>query len=59
MGTILDDIFGPGKEASEATETSKSWVYISGPNAFIEAGEEACRARHSRGVDCYGARWDI
>ena len=32
----------------------KVWVYISGPNAFIEAGEKACRAL---GVDYFGARW--
>lgn len=32
------------------------WVYISGPNAFIEAGETACRAL---GVEYYGARWDV
>ena len=32
----------------------KTWVYISGPNSFIEAGEKASRRS---GVDFYGARW--
>ena len=31
------------------------WVYISGPNAFIAAAEEACK--QVPGVDYYGARW--
>jgi len=35
------------------------WVYISGPNAFIAAGEAACKKRRGRGVECYGAKWDI
>ena len=34
--------------------TGSTWVYISGPNPFIEAGEKACR---SLGVAFYGARW--
>ena len=33
----------------------KTWVYLSGPNAFIEAGERACR---ECGVEYYGARWN-
>lgn len=33
---------------------SRTWVYISGPNPFIEAGERACRRS---GVDFFGARW--
>lgn len=32
----------------------RTWVYISGPNPFIEAGEKACR---QFGVDFFGARW--
>ena len=32
----------------------RTWVYLSGPNAFIENGEKACR---KVGVDYYGARW--
>lgn len=33
---------------------AKTWVYISGPNPFIEAGEKACR---DLGVAFFGARW--
>ncbi|KAI9702142.1 MAG: hypothetical protein M1836_001487 [Candelina mexicana] len=33
------------------------WVYLSGPNRFIEAGENACK--NVAGVDWYAARWDI
>lgn len=33
---------------------SRTWVYISGPNAFIEAGERVCR---EAGVGFFGARW--
>ena len=32
----------------------RTWVYLSGPNMFIEAGEKACRRS---GVDFFGARW--
>lgn len=32
----------------------RTWVYISGPNPFIESGEKACRRS---GVDFFGARW--
>ena len=38
----------------QADPRAKTWVYLSGPNAFIEAGEKACRAS---GVDFFGARW--
>ncbi|KUJ09556.1 uncharacterized protein LY89DRAFT_675728 [Mollisia scopiformis] len=47
----LDRILGEG--------ASSTWVYISGPNAFIAAGEMACKKRQERGVEWYGARWDI
>ncbi len=33
------------------------WAYLSGPNRFIEAGEDACKA--TTGIDWYAARWDI
>lgn len=33
---------------------ARTWVYISGPNPFIEAGEKACR---DLGVAFFGARW--
>ncbi|MCJ1432439.1 hypothetical protein MMC27_001795 [Xylographa pallens] len=39
------------------TPGGSTWCYLSGPNAFIAAGETACKARE--GVDFYGARWDI
>ena len=42
--------------------TARTWVYISGPNTFIDAGQEACLAlKQSSGanLDFYGARWDI
>ena len=32
----------------------RTWCYVSGPNAFIEGGERACRRV---GVEYYGARW--
>ena len=32
----------------------RTWVYLSGPNAFISTGEAACRRV---GVEYYGARW--
>lgn len=32
----------------------RTWVYISGPNPFIESGEKACRRSD---VDFFGARW--
>ena len=43
------------KELNSITENGgRSWVYLSGPNMFIEAGESACRRS---GVDFFGARW--
>lgn len=35
----------------------KTWVYISGPKPFIDAGKSACKGRD--GVDLYAASWDI
>ena len=43
-------------------DAGRTWVYISGPNAFINAGEEACLGlKQSQGanLEFYGARWDI
>lgn len=58
---------GPGRDrvdlrrtlADIATEdpSGRTWVYVSGPKAFLAAGEEACRA--VGGVDCFAASWDI
>jgi hypothetical protein len=52
-GDILDEIL------SSTRVNQSTWVYLSGPNAFIASGEEACKSRQTRGVDFYGARWDI
>lgn len=41
-------------EVVDGEDGMKTWVYLSGPNAFIEAGEKACRGL---GVDYFGARW--
>lgn len=53
---------GKGRDRINMEETigsimengGRTWVYISGPNPFIEAGEKACR---TSGVDFFGARW--
>ena len=45
----MDDTIDSLKEKG-----GRTWVYISGPNPFIEAGEKACRRA---GVDFFGARW--
>jgi hypothetical protein len=58
----LDEILEEDQKrcrASKTTSVSSTWVYISGPNPFIAAGEEACKKRHENGVDWYGAKWDI
>ena len=39
---------------SENRPSESTWVYISGPNPFIEAGEKVCR---ELGVAYFGARW--
>ncbi|KAI4168054.1 MAG: hypothetical protein LQ343_006687 [Gyalolechia ehrenbergii] len=31
-----------------------TWVYLSGPNAFLEAGKKACQSSH---VEFFSARW--
>ena len=35
----------------------KTWVYISGPKPFMDAGKKACEA--VEGVDVYAPSWDI
>ena len=42
------------RELKGSEDGQRTWVYISGPNAFIEGGERACR---DLDVDYYGARW--
>lgn len=44
-------------QSQDSPPGGRTWVYISGPKAFITAGEEACRA--VGGVDCFAASWDI
>lgn len=41
----------------ERDRHGRSWVYISGPKAYIRAAEEACR--EVGGVDVFAASWDI
>ena len=50
MNVVLKDLVNP----SDAMNT---WVYISGPNNFIAAAEEACKK--VAGLQYYGARWEI
>jgi len=38
-----------------AEKPTSTWVYISGPDAFISAAEKACR--EIAGLDYFGARW--
>ena len=42
------------EDIRESSPTEKTWVYISGPNPFIDTGERACRALD---VAYFGARW--
>jgi len=61
---VRPHLTGPGHDRLDALEMisqtcssqpgSSTWVYISGPNPFIEAGETACR---TMGVPYFGARW--
>lgn len=53
----LDQILDESEESFGGVESM--WVYISGPHAFITAGEEACKKRKGRGIDWYGAKWDV
>lgn len=41
-------------EIHAAEPGGSMWVYVSGPNSFVQAGEKACRGV---GVDFFGARW--
>lgn len=58
---------GPGRDRVDMRQTlaeiqsqdpsGRTWVYISGPKAFITAGEGACKA--VGGVDIFAASWEI
>ncbi|KAL6720368.1 hypothetical protein ACLMJK_002289 [Lecanora helva] len=48
-GRAIGEVLECGAETREGV-----WVYLSGPNPFIESGERACRELR---VAYYGARW--
>lgn len=60
IGQVLADECGvspsPPMNSSKSSKYS-TWVYLSGPNAFIEMGEKACKGL--QGVECFGAKWSI
>jgi len=45
VGVALDDILKPNVREIKFAKLPVTWVYISGPNAFIETGEAACKKR--------------
>ena len=45
------------RDVREAEPKGRTWVYISGPNPFIEAGKRACKAAGD--VEFYAASWEI
>ncbi|KAK4691736.1 hypothetical protein P7C71_g5327, partial [Lecanoromycetidae sp. Uapishka_2] len=45
------------RDTCQSQPGGRTWVYLSGPNPFIETGERACRALAHMGVEFYGARW--
>lgn len=59
VGDELDEILKTNVNEGSPGSPASTWVYISGPNAFIEAGETACKERQMRGLEWYGAKWDI
>lgn len=64
---IRNHLTGPGRERvdlsrtlekiKEADPQGRTWVYISGPNAFIDKSESACKA--VGGLEWYAAKWDM
>ena len=55
MGQALSEICVKGKK-----EGGRSWVYISGPNKYIESAKEACKeVKQQAELDIYAASWDI
>ena len=64
---IRNCLTGPGRQRIDLGQTlteiltddpgGKTWVYVSGPKPFIEAGKTACKA--SDRVDYYAASWEI
>ncbi len=54
---VLDEILI--EDSNNGKGEGKTWVYISGPNAFISNAEASCKKMQERGVEWYGAKWDI
>ena len=64
---VRNCLTGPGRERvdlgrtlqeiGEADRLGRTWVYISGPKAFIKSAESACQA--VGGVEWYASNWDI
>jgi len=50
----VDQVLG---DVREAEPKGRTWVYISGPNPFIEAGKRACKAAGD--VEFYAPSWEI
>ena len=42
--------------AEKEPRTGRTWVYVSGPNAFIEGAKRSCKEAE---VEFYGASWEI
>lgn len=67
IGRFGDECAGVGNgEEKKGLVVGKGWVYFSGPNAFMQAGEEACvEERRRRGwgeggmLEWYCAKWDV
>lgn len=59
VGRELDRILVENEALRTGGEQESMWCYVSGPNAFIHAGEVACKERQGKGVDWYGAKWEI
>ena len=52
------DLDGELREIAKAGE--RTWVYISGPSAFIDAAKAACQAtKRLVDLDFYAASWDV
>lgn len=57
----LEEVLGGSGLVKSEGVMADTWVYISGPNKFITAGEQACKERRASGkaIDWYGAKWHI
>lgn len=59
IGEAIDKILEENIAGRKQGEDESMWVYVSGPNAFIATGLEACKERRDRGVEPYGAKWEL